>query len=144
MKRTQVTGTDGFDGTGGRERCTNSMFLQKNCIGSISRRQMKSHPAQETVKHFTAGWSRSLLRCSLLYALGPLMNIKHSKQVISPFPPPLFLHICKNSLEWLGREGREVRKWLWGFHLPGVVGACFGSFSFEKEVTCALIQCLFS
>lgn len=100
VKRTQVTGAeanaDGFDGTGGREGCTSSMFLKKNRIESISRKQIKSYPARETVKCFNVGWRRSLLRCSLLYALGLSMNIKHSKQVISPLPTPFILaHLQK-------------------------------------------------
>lgn len=37
-----------------------------------------------------------MLRCSLLYALGPFMNIKHSKQVISPLSTPFILaHLQK-------------------------------------------------
>lgn len=89
---------------------------------------MKSYPAQETVRHFTVGWS--LLRCSLLYALGPLMNIKHSQQVISLLSTPFILaHLQKLP----GVTGERAEKSGSGFHLPGVAGACFGSFLLRRK-----------
>lgn len=56
-------------------------------------------------------------------------------RLFPPLPPPAPLYSSTFAKaprsDW--GEGREVRKWLWGFHLPGVVGDCFG-FSFKKEL----------
>lgn len=110
-----------------------TQFFKKCCIESISRKQMKSYPAQEAVKHFTVGQRRSLLKCSLLCALGPLMNIKHSKQVISPLSTPFILAHLQKLPEVTGERAEKSGSGFGVSTCQGWQQLIFGSFLLRRK-----------